>query len=368
MASYEQRGKKKLWSVRFTITQNGKEVAKRLSGFERKKDAETAYRKFLENYKPSLYTSEAIQKDIYETKFGDIIPAFKEYKKPNVKESTMVDFESILDKHILPFFKDLKINEITKQKILEWQLSLQSYAYEYKSKIRTCLYSIYKYLYLYYDIDNVVARVEPFQKPKEKKEMQFWTLEEFNTFINCVDDLLWKTFFSFLYYTGCRLGEALALNINDIDLENKIITINKSITKKILEKNTIDTYKITSPKNYTSFRKILIPEKLLEILKTFIRTYPEIKRSRFLFFKDKPLADSTTYRRLEKFCVLSNIKRIRLHDFRHSHASLLISSGANIVLVAKRLGHSNTEQTLNTYAHLFPSTEHELLNKLNSIL
>lgn len=368
MASYQQRGKKKLWSVRFTITSNGKEVAKRLSGFERKKDAETAYRKFLENYNPALHTSEAIQKDIYNTKFGDIIPAFKEYKRPNVKESTMVEMESALNKHILPFFQDLKINEITKQKILEWQLKLQPYSYKYKARLRAFLHLIYKYLYLYYDIDNIISRVEPFQRPKVKKEMQFWTLEEFNTFINYVDDILWKTFFSFLYYTGCRLGEALAINFCDIDLENNVININKSITTKILERKANETYKITTPKNYTSFRKILIPIKLQNILMAYLQHYPEIKNSKFLFNGDKPLNGRDIYKNFEKYCTKSKIKKIRIHDFRHSHASLMISSGANIVLVAKRLGHASTQQTLNTYAHLFPSTEHELLNKLNSLL
>lgn len=363
MASYQCRGKNKLWSVRFDIIENGLSITKRLSGFPRKKDAEQAYMNFIQEYneKKLHFTTE---KSILDRSFDEVFKEFILYKKDKVKESTYYDTIKLSEKHILPFFKNMQIKKIAKPKILEWQSSLSEYSYKYKSKIRTVLYSFYKYLFLYYDVDNIVARVEAFKKPNVKKEMLIWTLEEFNNFISTFeDDILYKTFFYFLYYTGCRLGEVRALNYQSLDLEHKTININKSLTTKIFD----EKFLITSPKNYTSYRKIILPDILVEQLETYISTYPEVKESNFFFGTDKPLDDHTIYRRLEKHTLLSKNEPIRIHDFRHSHASLLIQQGANIVLVAKRLGHKDTEQTLNTYAHLYPNSEEELVKKLNSL-
>ena len=365
MASYECRGKNKLWSVRFNITDpTGKEITKRLSGFERKKDAESAYRKFMDSYTPIKVSSNLKTID---RPLKDFLPEYIAYKKSKLKESSLLEIKSIVYKYIIPVFGECKIKDITKIKILEWQNSLQHFSFNYKRKIRTNLHALFKYLYFYYDIDNVVDRVEGFNKPIEKKEMQFWTLDEFNQFISCIDNKIWQVFFSFLYYTGCRLGEILALNINDINIGNRMLNITKSISTKYIERHE-HSYIITTPKNTSSIRKIYLPVKLINLFNEYIERYPELKTQQFLFFGNKPLTDSTLHRKLDEYCLKSKVKKIRIHDFRHSHASLLIANGANVVLVAKRLGHSNTQQTLNTYTHLFPSSEFELIEKFDQIL
>lgn len=196
--------------------------------------------------------------------------------------------------------------------------------------------------------------------------MQVWSLEEFNNFINIIpnEDIAFKTFFTFLYYTGCRLGEALALSYNDFNFKLKTINISKTLTTRISNKS--EKYSITAPKTHSSYRKILLPQKLIDELEIYLNSVPESKYSKFFFGLDKPLDDHTIYRRLEKYTELCRNKKIRIHDFRHSHASLLIQKGANVVLVAKRLGHTNTQQTLNTYAHLFPNSESELIDIINA--
>lgn len=367
MASYECRGKKKLWSVRFEIIENGKSITKRLSGFERKKDAEQSYRNFMEEYEKTTHQLSS-PSNILDKNFIDIFEEYKIYKKEKIKDSSFYDLSNNYKKHIKPFFEKYKLKQITKNIILEWQQSISNYSYKYKQNLRTILYSFYKYLYYYYDIDNVVARVEPFKKPNIKKEMQIWTLKEFNNFINTIDnDILFKTFFTFLYYTGCRLGETLAINYNDLDLENKTLNICKSLTTKVHNKIQGQTYSITSPKTSSSYRKILLPQTLINQLKNYINSNHEIISSKFFFGLEKPLDDHTIYRRLEFYTKKCKNKIIRIHDFRHSHASFLIQNGANIVLIAKRLGHTNTEQTLNTYAHLFPNTEQDLIDLINKI-
>lgn len=363
MAHYEQRENKK-WSVRFRICENGEEYHKRLSGFERKKDAEEAYRKYINEYNKRKSLVEP-DKYILEQPFREVYLEFMNYKKTKVKESTFYDLTKLAEKRILPYFGDMKIKNIRKNNILDFQNSLSGLSYRYKGKIRGFLHSFFRYLYLYYDLDNVVSRVEPFKRTVAKKEMSIWTLEEFNKFINTFDnDLLYKTFFTFLYFTGCRLGELLAINFNDIDFINNKLDISKNVATRSFNKG----FYITTPKNQSSIRKIILTKNLIESINKYIENFPECKNKQFLFGGDKPLDDHTIYRRLESHCEQAQVKRIRLHDFRHSHASLLIENGANIVLIAKRLGHTSTEQTLNTYAHLFPNAEKELVDKLEKIL
>ncbi len=365
MASYDCRGKKKLWSVRFEIIEDGKVIMKRLSGYERKKDAEQAYRAFMEEYSKTPHQLSS-PNNILNKSLDEVFNEYKIYKKEKVKDSSFYDLENIYNLHIKPFFENKRIKDINKTSILEWQQTLSKYSYKYKTKIRGVLYSFYKYLYYYYDIDNVIARVEPFTKPNIKKEMQVWSLEEFNNFIDIIpnEDITFKTFFTFLYYTGCRLGEALALSYNDFNFNLKTVNISKTLTTRI--SNKLEKYSITAPKTHSSYRKILLPQKLIDELEIYLNTIPESKYSKFFFGLDKPLDDHTIYRRLEKYTELCGNKKIRIHDFRHSHASLLIQKGANVVLVAKRLGHTNTQQTLNTYAHLFPNSESELIDIINA--
>ncbi len=364
MASYQCRGKNKLWSVRFRVVENGREVTKRLSGYKTKRECQQSYMDFIANYKPDKLklSDDKIENRSLDSMFEEYLI----YKQQKIKDSSIYDIVSIYNNHIRPTLGSRKIKEITKVQVLEWQQSLNSYSYKYKSTIRYVLSSIYRYMYHYHDIDNVVTRVEPFQKPKTKNEINIWSLEEFNKFIETFEgDLLYKTFFTLLYYTGLRLGEATSLSPQDIDLINHKLTVSKNLTTKQYVRGE-SAYKITTPKNETSYRTILLPQILCNQLTIYIDSID--KNSTFLFGGTKPLDDNTIYRRLREHTTQCGNKPIRVHDFRHSHTSLLIQSGATIVLVAKRLGHKNIEQTLNTYAHLFPNSESELINIIDQLV
>ncbi|MDR1939394.1 MAG: site-specific integrase [Clostridiales bacterium] len=187
--------------------------------------------------------------------------------------------------------------------------------------------------------------------------MLFWTENEFIKFISCVDNLTYKAFFSFLYLTGARRGEALALAWSDIDFDNGTVHISKQCD--FHEAGT--AYVIyNTPKNESSVRTIYLPQNLRRLL-------TELKSTTigdFVFNGDRPLPPENIRRYLKIYCEESGVKKIRLHDFRHSHASLLINKGNDILAVAQRLGHKNIEQTLNTYAHFFPDKQTELLKSL----
>ena len=374
MASYQCRGKQKLWSVRFPIIENGKEVQKRISTdefgnkFQRKKDAESAYRNFMVQYEANQKRNLETRLDIYDRTFKSVYDEYREYKVDRVKDSSLYELEKICEKHILPYFGELTIREITKIEVLKWQQSLTMYSYKYKTKIRGVIYSIFRYLNIYYNVENVVAKVEAFVKPNTVKEMVIWSYEEFLKFTKSFDeqDYQYKVFFTFLYLTGCRLGEALAIGYKDIDFNVQQLNINKSISRKGHHKDG-KTYSVTPPKNGTSIRKILIPEALSSCLKTYFEINPYLKKQEFIFGGEKPFNDKKVYRLLNKYLNKTSLKKLRVHDFRHSHASLLIEHGASIVLVSKRLGHKDTRETLNTYAHLFPSSEDKVIQLINKI-
>lgn len=345
---------KKSWSVRFRyIQEDGKEVQKRISGKQTKKEAQEAYLEFISSNKKYCKTEDIVRT----LTFAQLYEEYKKFTQNRIKQSSYYDFCSKCNIHILPYFNNYKIIDITPKIILEWQNSKNGYSYKYKTGLRMYLSSILGYAEKYYGIANKVRQVDNFRNVELKKEMLFWTPEEFNSFIACVDQEVYKTFFYALYYTGARKGEILATNWQDWNLQTNTLRINKTVTKKVYGASWI----ITVPKNQTSIRTITLPSNLVEIIKEYKKGREDYD---FVFAEDKPLADSSIGRVQLEACEKSGVKKIRLHDFRHSHASLLLSQGASIVAVAKRLGHSNIEQTLNTYAHMMPNEDEILLSIL----
>lgn len=360
MASFSQNKNSKLWSVRFRIIENNKEVNKRLSGFKQKKEANSAYIEFM-----STYIAPPKINENYDLTFAQLYAKYLDYIKNRLKISSIFSIESLVDNHIMPTFGSIKINKISKTAVLEWQeiLSKTGYAHNYKTKLRGTLSTILKFGMQYYDLPiNVVSLVTGFRNTEPKKEINIYSIEEFKQFISFVDDNLYKTFFMFLYLTGCRKGEAFALNWNDINFETKMLTIDKTLNRKIDGA----VYEIsTTPKTTSSNRKILLPTQLIEQLKAYKINLSDCATTDFIFGGKHPMSETTVTRKLFEYSRLANLKRITPHDFRHSHASLLINMGESIVMVSKRLGHSDIEQTLNTYSHLMPNQESAMIDKLN---
>jgi integrase len=201
-----------------------------------------------------------------------------------------------------------------------------------------------------------MSKVEPLRNLEGKKEMLFWTPEEFKAFIAAVSPKF-KTFFNFLYVTGCRKGEALALTVSDIDFGACRATIYKSVTNK----TTKGAYTVTTPKNNASVRSVELPEWLVAAIKE------EAPKKGYLFGGERPYSTTHLDRVFAEGIAKSGVKRIRIHDLRHSCASLLISQGVPIVAVSRRLGHSDIEQTLNTYSHMLPKDEKRIVSVFSAL-
>lgn len=352
MASYEQRGKGKLWSVRFY--EDGKLV--RLTGFKTKKDAQRAYeRRSVERLDPK----EIIDKKEDDTLVSDIVYSYLDYAKQSMKESSYVATESRVRLHILPHFEGVKLSELTPKRIMTWQQGLisQGLSAPYVDAIRTSFVAVWNYTAAYKDIGrSPFPLVKPPRDDSPAKEVQYYTLEQWQKFISVVDDPTFHLFFSLLYYTGMRRGEAECLTPQDIDSNANTIRINKTLTRKSEE-----AWKVTAPKTKSSIRTIAIPESLMTELMVYVFTHGKQK----FIWGEEPLRGRTTDRRWKMYQDLAELPHIRIHDLRHSHASFLLSQGVSIVAVSHRLGHKSTQQTLDTYSHMMPSEEEQILRVLD---
>lgn len=194
---------------------------------------------------------------------------------------------------------------------------------------------------------------------KNADEMLFWTKDEFQTFIDKMKDKPASyTMFMTLYYTGIRIGELLALTPADINLKKKALAVNKSYQRLNCEDI------ISSPKTPRSNRIISIPDALCVCLKEYMDKCYDIVDDNRLF----PFLKYFVEREIKRGCDNAGVKRIRVHDIRHSHASLLVELGFSPLLIAERLGHERVQTTMDTYSHLYPNKQIEVANQLDSLI
>lgn len=336
-----------LWYVQYRYTDwqgNRKKSTKR--GFTTKRDAEAWLVSFL-----SLK-----QSDITMT-FSDFVQLYNEDMSTRLREHTIRNKAYIVNSKILPYFGEMKLNEITATQIRRWQNELlkQDYSKTYLRTINNQLRTLFNYASTYYDLPNNPCKKAGNIGKNNADEMNFWTTEEFKQFADCIMDKQESyTLFTTLFWTGMRIGELLALNISDIDFDRKTISITKSY-QRIGNRDVI-----TEPKTPKSIRTIHIPEFLAELLQEYSNAIYGAKDGVRLFPYTKHFITNEMKRGIDK----SGVKRIRTHDLRHSHASHLVELGFSPLAIAQRLGHERVETTLNTYSHLYPNKQSELADAL----
>ena len=267
-------------------------------------------------------------------------------------------------------FTNKKVNDITPLLVEKWKKMIDEYDLATSTKqnifnyFKTAMdYAVKKH----YIKINPFRQVENFQKNpneiEEKNEAELYLIpEEFNHFITCVDDKFWRLFFSFAFFMGTRKGEQIAVQWKDIDFNNHTVKISKQINTKGLKKENLFI-----PTKNGVIRIISIPDKLWEMLIEHYKLESKIigfNEEFFVFGNIKYISYTTIDRKKDYYFEIANVKRITMHQFRHSHASLLISNNVPLNVIAKRLGDT-PEIVLKTYAHLFPEKEAEVLNILN---
>lgn len=299
-----------------------------------------------------------------------------ETKKYEVRASTLYKTQTTLEKYILPVLGDTRINKLAPPVLQQWKKDIMQKGFAIKTQKN--IYSEFRTMLNYavtmeYIGTNPLVKVGNFKSTiTEQKEMDFYTPEEFKKFISAAKAHAEKSniwgyyvFFNIAFFTGARKGEINALTWKDI--KDGCISISKSVNQKAKDCPDI----ITAPKNKSSIRCIQIPTPLQQVLDEHYKRCQE----QYYKFNDnfnicggiRALRNTSIQNENIKYSDEAGIKTIRIHDFRHSHASLLAHEGINIQEIARRLGHSNANITLSIYSHLYPAEQERALMVLNKI-
>ena len=343
MASFvRDDNNKQKWMCRWEETDDTGVHSKKKRGFLTKKEAQQWYINYCaEKRKP---TEE--KKDLM---FDEIYIAYMDYASKRIKESTMKNIKMIFEKKILPAFSGKAMSDLTPLTLLEWQNGLSG-EHSYLKLARERFNTMLDFAYKYYDVPNALKRVDFPRNIEAKKEMHIWTPDQFKAFYGVIEDPQDKLIFLLLYTLGCRRGELQALMWQDIDLDKGDVHICHTYSET-------GKTKITSPKTAGSVRHISIPLELTDHLRNHKTAAEHSGPTDFVIGGKEVLSSHYYSRRLYAYAEAAGVPQIRVHDLRHSCASFLLSQGIDVVTVSKRLGHSNVAQTLNTYAHVMPSSE-----------
>jgi len=352
MPAYRDK-ERNTWFVAFYYkTWNGEHKQKRKRGFKTKRDALDYELRFKQTREGTL-----------DMKFEDFVEMYFDDISPKLKLNTLMTKKTVISKKITPYFKGKPMNEIKACDIVKWQNEMMEFVNEkgkpYSKKslqgMQSQLSAIFNHAVRLYELDKNPVRIAgPIGGESEVKEMQIWTTEEYKKFSEAISDKP-QAFYAFevLYWTGIRLGELLALTVSDFDFKKQTMRIDKSL------QNIKGKVYVTTPKTVMSNRTVKIPEFLCHEIQEYIEMMYGIRKGERIFQFTK----SYLHHQMIRGSKLAGVKRIRIHDLRHSHISLLIEMGFTPVDIAKRVGHENINITMH-YAHMFPQKQDEMIDKL----
>lgn len=342
------------WRVLYrykTITGERKQTQKR--GFATKREAQAWERE------------QALKAEVkMDMTFESFIEIYTADKKNRLKLNTWLSKEHIISQKLIPYFGKMKMDDIGTKEVIAWQNEMinyrdkngKPYAQTYLKSVHNQLSAIFNHAVRYYNLPvNPATKVGAMGKKEAEKEMDFWTKEEYLKFSDSMMDKPISYYaFEMLYWCGMRIGELLALTSSDFDFEKGTVRINKSY-QRLKGKDVI-----TDPKTAKSKRNVKMPKFLCEEMKEYISSIYGISDDDRLF----PITKSYMHHEMERGCKETGVKKIRIHDLRHSHVSLLIEEGFSAVAIGDRVGHESIDITFR-YAHLFPTKQDEIANKLD---
>lgn len=284
-----------------------------------------------------------------------------------IRRSTYLMKKNVLEKHVIPVLGNFSIVELSPTDIIRWQDGIMNYrdpktgkpyTKSYQKTINLQLTAVLSHGVKYYNLPENVAIKAGSIGDNKHLEVDFWTYEEASLVLDeLMDNPLYHMAVSFLYFSGCREGEMLALKWDKLDVKTRLVTIDA--TYQILDGKP----HIGPPKTPQGFRKVMLPDFLMDELLEF----------RNLVYKPNPddrifagVNKTSLNRILKKAAEKAGVKPITVHGLRHSHVSLLINMGFDAVSIGKRIGHKSVEVTYR-YAHMFPSTQKKLVECLENL-
>lgn len=286
--------------------------------------------------------------------YAQILDKYFEWNSQSANQRTINDKKFLLDK----FTKKLSNKQYVSNKKSDFtkiylDIANQDWSISRKNRAVMCIKSVGLFAYNHYDLINNTKHLDMFRKTTDQVEdMKIWTPDQLDLFLDKINNPAIKILLWFQYYTGARIGESRALFKSDV--KGNEVSFTKSVRAY--------SEGLKPLKNLSSRRTISIDRLTLEMIKPLLDLEGE-----FIFGGEEPIGMSSIQREFEQALKHAAVPRIRIHDLRHSHATLLINKGANIVAVSKRLGHSDIQTTLRTYTHLLKESDDKLLDILNTL-
>ena len=296
--------------------------------------------------------------------FGSFVEIYLKDLESRIKKNTFLTKKHIIETKILPYFGRRKLDEIRTCDVIQWQNEMMKltkdngelFSQTYLKTIHNQLSAILNHAVNFYGLKDNVARKAGNMGKEESKDMEFWTQDEFQAFLECVADKEMSYYaFEILYWTGIREGELLALTPEDFNFQKKTLRINKSYQR--LEGEDV----ITDPKTPKSNRTIVMPDFLADEMEDFISRMYGIEKNERIF----TISKSYLHHEMDRGAKLAGVKRIRIHGLRHSHISLLINLGFSALAIGERVGHEAVDITYH-YAHLFPTVQTDMAAQLDT--
>lgn len=345
-------GKTVRWRAKFYTTDwtgTKKQICKR--GFKTQREAKEYERLYLDQQNT---TSDIL--------FSSLVENYLEDMEHRLKPTTMENKRFIIEGKLIPYFGKLKVCDIDTIKVRKWQNELISYrddegkpfSQTYLKTVNNQLSALLNYAVTHYRLPSNPCRMAGSMGKSKADEMSIWTQEQYEQFSNIIQKSSLKLAFDILFYTGIRSGELLALTPTDI-LPSKRININKSYTKINGEELFLE------PKTPKAKRSISIPDFLYDDIQGYIAKLYGIEKGDRIFYFTKSGLDKEMKSAAKK----AGLPPIRVHDLRHSHASMLIELGFSPLEISNRLGHESVKTTLDTYSHLYPDKDQVLADRLN---
>lgn len=296
--------------------------------------------------------------------FSAFVDVYLADVKPRIRWTTYDTKRLSIEKWIKPYFGGELMGDIESVDILHWQGWLDDQRLKngnrlsptYVRKLNSDLAALFNHAERNYGLNPNPMKKVPKTGKSRTNEMQIWSKDEFNRFLDAICDKD-KSYYAFdlLFWTGIREGELLALTPADFDFEKRILTIDKSLTRKTGEAI------VGPPKTKKSYRKIAMSEFLCEEIREYVELILKIGPNDRIF---EGMSKSFLCHEMDRGCKLSGVERIRVHDLRHSHVSMLIHMGFSVVAIAERMGHETTDITFR-YAHLLPNSQGAMADALN---
>ena len=300
------------------------------------------------------------------TTYNELVKVWWDSYKNTVKPNTRQSMEGLVRVHLLPVFGDYKLSKLTtpiiQQQVNKWadkanrgeKGAFANYSLLHNMNKRILKYGVAIQVIQYNPANDVIV---PRKQQKEKtavKHLNNKELKQFLDYLDTLDQSSYENLFDIVLYktllaTGCRIGEALALEWSDIDLDNGIISINKTLNRY---------QEINSPKSSAGYRDIPIDKATLLMLKQYknrqqVQSWQLGRTETIVFsvFTEKYAYASNLRKRLNKHFKTAGVTNVSFHGFRHTHTTMMLYADASPKDVQYRLGHSNLMITENTYWH-----------------